>query len=464
MFAEKLTRRHFLTGTAMATAGVALAACVPAAPATVAPAEAEAPVPAAKEPVTVRFMSRAGAANIPTIEKVMAEDFSVKFPNIRVQVEPAPDGWVEKLLAQMIAGTAVDLFQAWGNIFYNWVDKDLLLDIQPYVERDMGEAEIDTYNAFQWEGLVMKGVRVGMPKYINLMTLSINKDRFDKYGVDYPPEDGDWTRDDYKIMLQTLADKAKSAGDEGIWPGWCPMWHWDRFWGPVKSFGGEVVDSKYGKTCLLDQPEAMEAFQFMYDLEWTWNLHAQPAQVENKWPGDSFAAELIITGEDGTYPIGRERSWREGGVPIRWDMRHVPKGPRGGRSVLGTTDAWSITKQTKHPEESWQLLHYLAGPYYQLNVIVKQEGIIPVLKPLIADFITAVREVKPALNDVRLETIREILDWGYAEDGPWFCDTTKAAEIIKPALEAIYTSGSEKPEYMIEITKQVNDVQTDCVL
>jgi len=471
---EKLTRRTFLTGAAVTSLGLTLAACAPKAQPTVAPTAAPKPAekpaqpvaptaaPAAKAPVTIRFMCRAGADNIPNMEKIMAGDFASKFPNIKVQVEPAPDGWVEKLLAAMIAGSAVDLFQAWGNIFYNWVDKGLLLDNQPLVDRDMKQAEIDTYNKFQWDGLVMKGVRVGMPKYINLMTISINVDLWNKYGVALPPEDGNYTRADYQGMLQKLADAAKSKGDKNVWPGWCPMWSWDRFWGPIQSFGGKIVDSKYGKTCLMDKPEAMEALKFMYDLEWTSNLHAQPSQVENKWPDATLGAGLIMSCEDGTYPVGRERGWGAEGAKIKWDLRHVPKGPRGGRSVLGTTDAWSITKQTKFPEESWQVLHYVAGPYFQLNQIVKQEGIIPVLKTLIADFITAVREVKPGLKNVRLETIKEILDMGYAEDSPWYCDTTKATEIINPAIQAVYTSGSQKPDYFVEVAKQVNDSQKDC--
>ena len=91
-------------------------------------------------------------------------------PEMEVSVELAPDGWVEKLLAQMVAGTAVDMFQAWGNIFFNWVERDLLLDCNPYVDATMSDAEIADYNDFQWEGLMMRGQRVGMPKYINIMT------------------------------------------------------------------------------------------------------------------------------------------------------------------------------------------------------------------------------------------------------------------------------------------------------
>lgn len=466
MSTRNLTRRMFLSSVVVTSLGVALAACAPKATPTPKPAEepaapAATAVPAAKEAVVVRFMSRAGAEGIPFYEKCIQEDFESKNPGIKVQIEPAPDGWVEKLLAQMIAGAAVDLFQAWGNIFYNWTERDLLLDCQPFVDRDMSDAEVAQYNDFQWEGLVMKGVRVGMPKYINLMTLTLNVEMWEKYGVDLPPEDGNYDHDDYAGWMKQLTESARSKGDEGVWGGWLPMWAWDRFWNHIHMFDGLVVDEKYGKKCMLGEEKAQAAFKWAYDLQWTNNYHAQPGQVENKWFRQALNAKFIMTAESGTYPISSDRDFQDAG--IKWDLRHVPKGPTGRRSVLGTTDAWSITKQSKVREEAWAVLHFLAGPIFQEKVIVGYDGIIPVLKPLIDGFITKVREIQPTLEQVRLETIKEILDWGYAEDTPWFCDQVGATELIKPALEAVFTSGEEGPEYFIKVAKEVDATQQDCI-
>jgi ABC-type glycerol-3-phosphate transport system substrate-binding protein len=115
MFQQRLTRRAFLRTSAMAGVGLAAVACVPAAgPASGGAAEAGS-APAA-DVVTVRFMSRAGAENNVQAQKTLDEDFRSENPGIQVQVEAAPDGWVDKLLAQMVAGEAVDIFEAWGNI------------------------------------------------------------------------------------------------------------------------------------------------------------------------------------------------------------------------------------------------------------------------------------------------------------------------------------------------------------
>jgi ABC-type glycerol-3-phosphate transport system substrate-binding protein len=466
----QLTRRTFLSGAAFASLGLMLAACAPAAPtaAPAKPAEAKpaapaAPtaVPAKKEPVTIRFMCRAGADLNPIYQKSLDEDFTTKFPDIKVSLEPAPDGWTEKLLAAMVAGNAVDIFEAWGNIFYNWTDRGLLLDLQPFVDKDMKAEEIATYNDFQWTGLVMKGKRVGMPKYLNIMTMSINKDLYDKYGVKYPADDGNWNYDDYTNQMKALADAVKSKGDKTVWPGWLPMWSWDRFWGPIHSFGGKIVDKKDGKTCMMDSELTQQAMKWAYDISFKTNYHAQPSQMEKKWPGDTLAVGLIASGVDGTYPLSREKLWGEG-AKMRWDMRHVPKGPTGKRSILGTTDAWSITKQSKNPQQAWEVTHFMAGPLYQKKVIAGAHGIIPVLKPLMKDFITMCREQKPRMKDVRLEVIDEIVQWGYAEDTPWFCSQVKATDLIIPALQKVFEVGDVGPEYFKEVSKQVNDGQKDC--
>ncbi len=458
MFQKRLTRRGFLRNSAMAGVGLAVIACAPATGPATSSSDEAASAPDA-DTVTIRFMSRAGSENNVQAQKTLDEDFRAENPNIQVQVEAAPDGWVEKLLAQMVAGEAVDIFEAWGNIFFNWTERDLLLDVQSFVDRDLSDEQISDYNDFQWQGLVMLGKRVGMPKYINVMTVTVNVGLFEEYGVELPPEDGNWDHDDYAAMAKQLTDAARAAGNEFQWGGWKPAWSWDRFWNTVYMFGGKVVDEKYGTQYMLDSEESQAGLQWMYDRIWVDNTFARPGDIENKSGDDAVTAGFVGFIEDGTYPIGRDKRMTDAGV--KWNMYHVPTGPTGIRSVLGTTDAWSITQQTKHTEEAWKTLSFLSGPVYQDKQIVAVEGSIPVLKSRIASFIDTVRQVQPSLEEVRLETITELLEWGYAEDSFWFKKQNAAYEIINPALEKVYTVGDTGPEYFIEIAQQVNESQLD---
>lgn len=455
---EKLSRRAFLRTSALTGVGLALVACAPA-PAGGGQAQSGGAAAPAAAVTTIRWMSRAGQENNVQIQKHMDEEFPKHVPNIKVNIEPAPDQFEQKLLAQMVAGTAVDVFEAWGNIFFNWTERDLLLDVQSFVDRDLKDAQVKDYNDFQWTGLVMRGKRVGMPLYINVMTVTVNKDLFAKYGVDLPPVDGKWNHDDYANMAKKLTDGARKAGNNAQWGGWKPAWGWDRFWNTVYMFGGKIVDQKYGTKCLMDSKESQSGFQWMYDRIWKDNTFAQDGQTEKKGGDTGLAAGFYCFMEDGTYPIGRDKQLGADGAKINWDLYHVPTGPTGIRKVLGTTDAWSITKQTKHPEEAWKVMSYLSGPTYQDAIVVGVEGLIPVLKSRIASFIATVRKIRPSLEKVRLETIDELLKWGYAEDSFWFNKQQAAYDIINPALQKVYEVGDVGPQYFIEITKKVNDSQ-----
>ncbi|MEN6480204.1 MAG: extracellular solute-binding protein [Anaerolineales bacterium] len=485
MGSEPISRRKFLIASTATGLAAVLAACAPkeattapaaeaptTAPAaegpTTAPAaeeptkQAEAPAttskPAAGEPYTVRFLSGAGIDYRASFYKVLQEEFESNHPDIKVQVEPCPEGWEQKILTEMIAGTAPDVFEAWGNIFYNWVERDLLLDCQPYVDATMTQEEIADYTEFQWEGLFMRGKRVGMPSYINIVTLTCNVAAFDEYGVPLPPEDGEWDHDDYREMVGALTEAARSKGNNSICGGLIPCWEWYSLWNHIHMFGGKVVDQKYGKKCLLGEPEAQEGLKWLYDLEFVDNYNAQPEQVERKGGRQALNAGLIICNEDGTYPKTFDES-AEGGPCEHWDLRHVPKGPTGIRSTLGTTDAWSIAKQSKNPDAAWTLVRFMSGPVYQAKAVVAEAGFIPALKSLQVGFIAKMRELRPNMNNVRLETITEVLDWGYAEDTPWFDKQAAAVDLIVPALEKVFMVGDVGPEYFIDIAKQVDAAQ-----
>jgi hypothetical protein len=70
-----------------------------------------------------------------------------------------------------------------------------------------------------------------------------------------------------------------------------------------------------------------------------------------------------------------------------------------------------------------------------------------------------VRAVRPSLENVRLETIQELLEWGYAEDSFWFKNQNAAFDIINPALEKVYVVGDVGPEYLAELCAEVDASQ-----
>ena len=153
MESTKFTRRSILritTGAGVAFSVLGLAACAPAAP-TAAPAAPKAaeptkPAAAAAEPtkpaaaaaptqapaakpaasgnvVTVRYQNRSDDVTIKAETAVIQEIFEKNNPNIKVAIEPAPDGRDEKLITAMVGGNAPDVFESWSDNVTHFADK-----------------------------------------------------------------------------------------------------------------------------------------------------------------------------------------------------------------------------------------------------------------------------------------------------------------------------------------------------
>jgi len=460
MLTNKLSRREFLRLSAVAGGATLLAACAPA-PATEAPKAVATPTSAAPsgEKVKVRWMSRAadwgGQEATVALPEMVKTYFNADYPDIEVAVEPAPPEWIEKLVTAMVAGDAVDVFEAWPDIFHEWVERNLILDLQPFVDRDLTKETIDDYIPAQWEALFMNGKRVGLPLYVDMRLETYNKDIFDKYGVSYPPADGNWTVEDYAAMCTKLTQDTNGDGKIDLWGSILETGGW--FYWP-RMFGGDYVDPNDNTKCYLDSEGSQAALNFIWEYQWRKvpNVFAQPAQVENAWYYEAFVPQMVAIAEKGCYPA---RTVREIEGKFKWDYAHPPKGPKGHHTLVDS-DGWSIWIGSKQAEAAWKLIKFLSGPKFEEEVIVKVAGAVPVRLSILPNFITILRDKFPELKDVRLEVLKEILEEpGYGGNVHWFKKHLKAMEIINPAYDLVFATGEKDPSYFAEICKQVNESQ-----
>lgn len=130
------------------------------------------------------------------------ELFEKQNPNIKITAEYSGfDGYFDKLNTQIAAGNAPDLIQMGGNI-KEYVDKNALLDLQPYVGSILRQDDFG-------EGLIKKatfdGKFYGVTLGVSTFGLLYNATMFEKAGVPVPTED--WTYDDFKNAIMTISDK-----------------------------------------------------------------------------------------------------------------------------------------------------------------------------------------------------------------------------------------------------------------
>jgi multiple sugar transport system substrate-binding protein len=460
-----ISRRAFLRGVAWVSGAGLLAACgaqvqpggqvagptaVPAEPATAQPPADNAP---GTNPATLRWEFRGSQEDLDQAQ-VSLDAFSAANPNIKVTMELAPDQQRdEKLVAAMVGGTAPDVFEAWGDIVYKFADKGQVLDLEPYVQADLSQEDLQDFYKWQWDGFAeFNNIRFGMPKYVNIMGVWYNKDLFDAKNVAYPEKS--WTHDDYAQIMRQLTVEKDGVVEQ--WGGWIPVWNWDRFWYRLDMFGGNVRDATDNTRSTLSDPKSQDALEWSRNLMWDEKVLAQPLAIgQNSWSAEAFFPQKAAMVEDGTYPLYMVKNV-EG--KFRWGYQHVPLGPAGIRKVLGTTDGFLIWKGTKHPDAAWELLKFLSGRQYQEDQ-VKRTGLLPVRFSVLEQWESINTNAAPELKDVGLRWAVEALEEGYPGARRTFKNQNAAAELINPALEKVYMVGDTPVSYLGDLDAQIPATQ-----
>ncbi len=337
----------------------------------------------------ITFATRSGGFDITGVEvrRVLAEELIAAFerhnPDIDVEWLGIPDDYHNKIATLFAAGESPDVFEVWGTNGMQWASAGMLLDLEPFVQRDMSATDIRDFFPQIWEAPIIRhgsntGMRFGLPRYVNVHITWYNKNLFDRSGLVYLDEldgAGRWTWDtmlEYSKKLTTLNSDGsyRTVGfrtDDNIRG--VPAFVW--------ASGGGIFDFPNNPTrFVMDQPESIQGLEFLYDLRW----------VHKVWPREVPGFEKGTVGMDQTLStdavglavllLGKEFSW---------DVAQNPMGPkeRGTRTAL---DLYLVSSQTQNPDAAWRLAKFLVsreGQQLHMNVM----GMIPIRRSLYREYI-----------------------------------------------------------------------------
>ena len=333
-------------GTAPAPAAPAASTSAPAAP-TSAPVRAVEPTaaPKAKAPVTLVLngtdaeMGEMAAARLPAFEK--------QFPHVKIQYDNPPD-YSTKLFVLAAAGSLGDVSMAYTNQgqYHFLSQNDVFADHEPFIARDK-------YDLKQFYDLAIQALRVNGKLYvlpfkgqIARLFLFFNLDAFEARGVPLPT--AAWT---YQDLLSASTKLHRAEGDQ------VQMWGYAGAWkelttmiGSVRPWGGEIISAD-GKKALTSSPQVRESLQFHYDLALKHRTGGLTTQIDpNKAFYEGKAAMLgrVNAGTAGTI-------LQQVAGKFRWGAVRMPKGPTGVRGGMWLPGAMSVTKNTKNPDDAWEL-------------------------------------------------------------------------------------------------------------
>jgi multiple sugar transport system substrate-binding protein len=450
-----LTRRNFLQMSAGLAGAALLAACGGTATTTPTMGTSGAATggsPAAGTPRkasgNVRYLLRAGSADETKLTQEFLDKNFTPQSGVKVTVEPTDATADEKLTAAMIGSTAQDVFDTWTDNVTQYSDRGQVLDVDPLVQRDLTEAETSDFFASQWKDFKLaSGIRFGMPKLVNIAVVYYNLDLFEKAGLGRI--DDSWDHDKYA----DAARKLTQGGTVGLFLRASELGRW---WYKLGAWGGSLVDPNDNTKAAFDSPEALAA------LEWSRKLifddKAMGNQADLVGVGQrafdaipaAFGAGKIAMVEDGFYPFTQAKAINKN---FRWAYAPVPKGPKA-RTAFGSTDGFAIWKGTKNQDGAWELVKYLSGKDFQVY-LTQITGYFPSRTSAIAGWKQALTDKYPELAEANIDVIPQALQQGYPAERKLFKKDAEYRQIITPALQKVFLTGTAPVSSFTEVAAQV---------
>lgn len=298
--------------------------------------------------VMLEFISWGSKSEVAIIKPLIAE-FEEKNPGISVKFIHTPDNYFRKLhllVASKLTPDVVFINNIYGALY---ADNGVFLDLGKFMERDGIAAKDFSPQAL---GTFQRNNKLyAIPRDVSNLVIYYNKDIFDRYNVPYPDEN--WTYKDFLTTAGQLTHDVDGNGRTDLFG--ISFREEPLFWLPYLLSNGGGVISQDLKDIIIGKPASVEAIQFYSDLRNRY--HVAPTKSET---GSATVEQLFMQGKLAMLLSGR---WF---VPIyrreltfNWDVAGFPSGKEGSITACDAS-GWAISAKSKHPEEAWRFVSFLA--------------------------------------------------------------------------------------------------------
>ena len=279
-------------------------------------------------------------------------DWQAAHPKIKIVFEHTPyTGYDSKILTRIAGGAAPDVIATEVDYFVTFASKNVLEDLNPYVEGDTEFSKKDFFptilDRFTYDDHLMAIPRDTAP----FACVFYNKKLFDEAGLPYPSDD--WTWDDLLRLARALTKKDTNGRvtQYGFYG-----WAWQNF---VYGNGGALVDNvKKPTRTMLDDPKSVQGLQFYADLINLYKVMPTPVALANLGMGVDlmFASGRLAMFLSGIWETPGLRNYN-----FQWDVAMFPKNTQGIRAFGSGGSAYAILKSSKHKKEAWEVVKALTG-------------------------------------------------------------------------------------------------------
>ncbi|MBC7475102.1 MAG: extracellular solute-binding protein [Candidatus Sericytochromatia bacterium] len=288
--------------------------------------------------------------------KEIVDDYEKLHTNIKVELQQIPFSDAEnkyKTVAQ--AKDAPDIFRAEISWTAEFASLGYLMALDMYMTDEYRKQFLSAplkynyYDNHYW----------GVPQVTDCLVLLYNKKIFKDANLEVPK-----TSDELVSTGKKLTDISKNKyaffyrGD--------PYWFLPFLW----SFGGGMVDDN--KKILINNEDSVKALQYLIDLRIKDKIIPEVVDFANDYDNQQTGFKtgkyaMIINGPWSTSDILGGEEFKN---PSNLGITRIPAGPKGFASPIGGHN-YVIANNSKHLQESWDLINFLTKPENQAKFALR---------------------------------------------------------------------------------------------
>jgi len=376
---------------------------------------------------------------VPAEEQSLNQKLLDRFHNlhkdIRVEfLNHASSRAMDKLQTMMASGEAPDVISIHGAFFPAFAAKGALLDLEPFVSGTDGIDTNDIYPGLRSSSR-FGGKLYSLPRYLSVYVLFYNKDLFEAEGVPLPGKD--WSWDDFLNAARMITKDTDGDGKTDRWG--CAVDFWGTRVYPWIWQNGEDIFTPDLRTCVIDRPAAIEAINFLSDLQFKHKVTPRVVPDEYRNNMEMFRTGKVAMIIGGAWDIQTLKSSQ-----FRWEIAPLP-GRKRKATMIGSEN-YAISSGTGSPEKAWKLLKFLLSSESQRFMAEKLDKQ-PSLRSVGAEYAAC-----PAAYDRKV--LVEAVDYGVLPPNPsrW----PEISHYLQDRLDLVWVGKLSVKQAMQEACRDIN--------
>lgn len=312
--------------------------------------------PTSSGPVSISYFNWFSPADPQNVVLPQARKrFVQTFPHVTIQNQFA-SGTTQlqaKLETMVAAGTPPDTSALNPQIITPLYSKGLLMDLTTLIKQDAATWKPEDFFPATLTRVIKDGKQYAVPLQIGLYVMIVNLDLFKRAGVSLPTDRWTWETEFVAACQQLTRAPSRGSKQFGtiLPPIEIPIW----------ANGGDLLSAD-GTRCLLDQPAAYEAIQWMSDLRFKDKVAPLQGDLEGLNPLKMFMTGRLGINIDITGSVSQIERQKP---PFNWDLFIVPRG-KVTRATIVQGPSLAVFNASRHHDLAWDWVELYTGPEIQM--------------------------------------------------------------------------------------------------